>query len=739
MTDPEPSSTEREPVKFGTFTGVFTPTLLTILGVIMYVRVGWVVGNAGLLGAFLILGLGILITLCTGLSLSSIATNTRIGPGGPYAIMNRSLGIEVGGAIGIPLYLTRPLGVAMYIIGFREGLIWAYAPLAEYAMPVDLAIFAVLFGIAFKSADLAFKTQYFIMAVIVLSLISIFTSTAPSEATHTVELWGTYPGSPDTNPAFKGADFWMVFAVFFPATTGILAGANMSGDLENPRRAIPRGTLWAIAISTVLYFAVAIWCARAGTLEELSQNYDFIIENSRWPVLVFAGLLGATASSALAGLVGGPRILMAMGENGIIPFSKELSQTTDGEPRAAIVVTGVLTLASIMVRDLNTVAPLVTMFFLITYCTINVVVLLEGSLGLVSYRPTLKVPLIVPLAGLIGCVFSMFIINPTFSLLSVAMVGATYMYMRGVKPDGEGGEDVRSSIFMAVAEWAASRVTAEDMDNVRAWKPHLLVPVEDTENLRGSLPMLLDLARPEGTIKLMGVASREAPESLLPKLERIGKDLRSRGERAFYTMVDIDHYENAVNVGIMALQGAFFRPNLVFSRLPEDDSADARLHSVVQTARQTRVGVVLESLHPKTGLGQQRDIRLWIGPSPDWDPNAAFDTSSLDLVLLMGFRLWRVWNGRLTVTVVAHDRADELAAKAYLDTICDLARLSASVEREVLFGDFDECVKTASAVDLSILGLDADAPNFEGARKLTTDTRGSCLFVLDSGRESARA
>ena len=85
-----------EPVRFGTFTGVFTPTLLTILGVIMYVRMGWVVGNAGLMGSFLILGLAMAITTCTGLSLSSIATNTRIGGGGPYAIMNKSLGLEVG-------------------------------------------------------------------------------------------------------------------------------------------------------------------------------------------------------------------------------------------------------------------------------------------------------------------------------------------------------------------------------------------------------------------------------------------------------------------------------------------------------------------------------------------------------------------------------------------------------------------------------------------------------------------
>ncbi|MFT4978702.1 MAG: solute carrier family 12 sodium/potassium/chloride transporter 2, partial [Myxococcota bacterium] len=338
--------------KFGTFTGVFTPTLLTILGVIMFVRVGWVVGNAGLGGALLILGLGLMITICTGLSLSSIATNTRIGPGGPYAIMNKSLGLEVGGSIGIPLYLTRPLGVAMYIFGCREGILWIAPDLSP--MLVDLGVFAVLFSLAFKSADLAFKAQYAIMVVVVLSLLSIFLSPVSIQEPVDIVWWGDYPGDPETG--FVGTGFWGVFAVFFPATTGILAGANMSGDLKDPRRAIPIGTMAAIGLSSIIYVAVAIWAARTGTLEELSQNYNHVIDKSLFPPLVLAGLLGATASSALAGLVGGPRILMAMGENGIIPFSDAMAKIQGGEPRNALLVTGVLTLAAIMVRDLNAIA-----------------------------------------------------------------------------------------------------------------------------------------------------------------------------------------------------------------------------------------------------------------------------------------------------------------------------------------------------------------------------------------------
>ncbi len=720
--------------KFGTFTGVFTPTFLTIMGVILYVRMGWVVGNAGLGGALTILGLGILITTCTGLSLSSIATNTRIGDGGPYAIMNKSLGLEVGGSIGIPLYLTRPLGVAMYIFGFREGLQWVLPGLP--ALLVDLGIFAVLFGIAYRSADLAFKTQYFIMGLIALSLISIFASPVSWEEPVAFDWFGTYPTDPETG---QSPGYWGVFAVFFPATTGILAGANMSGDLKNPRRAIPVGTLWAIVFSSIIYFAVAFWCARTGTLEELASNTNHIIDKSLFPPLVLAGLLGATASSALAGLVGGPRILMAMGQNRVVPFSEQMAKLRGGEPRTALLVTGALTIACIMLRDLNAIAPLVTMFFLITYCMINVVVLFEGSLGLVSYRPTLAVPLLVPAVGLTGCIFSMFIINPTFSLVSMAVVVATYFFMRAQIKGRDDNEDVRSSVFTAFAEWAAARVTPEDMENIRAWKPHVLVPVEDAEALRGSFPLLMDLAAPEGSVNLLGVPTRFSCERLGPRLEYLSAAFREQGVLSSWATVRMDDYDAAVMTSLEALQSAFFRPNLVFTRVPPPGPRRADKLVVLDSALAIRVGVLLYAAHPTAGLGRRMDVHLWVRGDPSWQADAAFASGNLNLLLLMGFRLSRIWKGDLRLITVISDTAEEAQALAFLDELCDLARFPDTVERVVSCGDLSSAVAELPPADLSLFGLQRETPNLEWAESMVKMTRGSCLFVLDSGRESARA
>ncbi|MEM6377646.1 MAG: amino acid permease, partial [Bacteroidota bacterium] len=332
-----------QPTKlFGTFGGVFTPTLLTILGVIMYLRLGWVVGNAGLLGAWLIIIISFLITLTTALSMSSITTNIRIGAGGAYAIISQSLGLEVGGSLGIPRYVSQGLAVTMYIFGFREG--WLFIFPEHPAFLVDLITFLVIYGIAYISADLAIRTQFLIMGVIAASLVVIvlaaFNGSMEQSGVDALS-WGTFEGSIENN--FSGTNFWLVFAVFFPAATGIMAGANMSGELKNPRRSIPIGTLWAIGVSFVVYMALAYWIARSATKEELLTNYNIMMDKSFFPPLVIAGVLGATFSSALASMVGSSRILYAMGQQGILPGSKWLGQMNKtGQPRNAMIVTGIL-------------------------------------------------------------------------------------------------------------------------------------------------------------------------------------------------------------------------------------------------------------------------------------------------------------------------------------------------------------------------------------------------------------
>jgi amino acid transporter len=452
--------------KYGTFGGVFVPTLLTILGVILFLRQGWVIGNAGLLGGWLIITLAFVIVTFTALSMSCITTNIRIRAGGAYSIISQSLGLEVGGSVGVPLYLAQTFAITMYIFGFREG--WLYIFPDHYAILVDLVVFGALFGIAFLSAKLAFRIQYIILAVIIGALISVGATVFTGAMEHSIQWWGEFPGAPEND--FEGVGFWVVFAVLFPAATGIMAGANMSGELKNPKKSIPVGTISAIVISYVIYMASGYWFARVAPVNELVSNYNVMIDYAFWAPAVLGGLLGATFSSALASIVGAPRILQALGDHRIFPGGEIFSKLAkNGEPRNAILMTGGLVLATLLLRDLNTIAPLITMFFLITYMMINLVVFIEQRMDMISFRPTFPIPKFVPFLGTVGCLFTMFIINSTFGLVALGFVIVTYFYLTNRKLKVPYG-DMRSGLFVSLAEWAAKRVSLLPENNERAWK-----------------------------------------------------------------------------------------------------------------------------------------------------------------------------------------------------------------------------------------------------------------------------
>ncbi|HZD03748.1 MAG TPA: hypothetical protein VE173_02490, partial [Longimicrobiales bacterium] len=295
------------PGGLGTFGGVFTPSILTILGVIMYLRFGWVVGNVGLVGALIIVTLSTSITFLTGLSVAAIATDQRVRIGGAYYMISRSLGLETGGAVGIPLYLAQGLSVALYTVGFAESVTDAFPSVDQRA--VGLVTTAAVAVLALTSARAAIRAQYVIMAAIVLSLIS-FALGKPLEGT-VVEMWGA--------PAHLSQPFWSVFAVFFPAVTGIMAGVNMSGDLEDPGRSIPRGTFAAIGVGYVIYMGLPILLAARADATTLLEDPLIMRRIAWWGDAILLGVWGATLSSAVGSILGAPRVLQALARDGVLP------------------------------------------------------------------------------------------------------------------------------------------------------------------------------------------------------------------------------------------------------------------------------------------------------------------------------------------------------------------------------------------------------------------------------------
>ena len=264
--------------KLGTFIGVFTPSILTILGVILFLRTGWVVGNVGLVGAIAIVVIANAVTFATALSVSTVATNMRVGAGGAYYIISRSLGVEIGAAIGIPLFLAQAFSVTLYAFGLAESLqlIWPDLP----QKPVATATVLIVALLAARGADLALRLQLPIMGGIVLALGALVFGVA-SNTPEAVELAG----------ASDGIEFWPVFAVFFPAVTGIMAGVSLSGDLDHPARSIPRGSIAAVLVGFVVYLGVVVGLGIAATPEELvNDNLIWFTLAGALGFLIFPGL-----------------------------------------------------------------------------------------------------------------------------------------------------------------------------------------------------------------------------------------------------------------------------------------------------------------------------------------------------------------------------------------------------------------------------------------------------------------
>ena len=419
---------------FGTFAGVFTPSILTILGAIMFLRANFVVGHAGVAGAVLILLLAKLITLLTSLSVSAVSTNMQVRGGGAYFMISRTLGPEFGGSIGAALFLAQALSVPFYLLAFTEALTSTFPASAPHALTIMLVTGAALFAVSYIGASWAIRTQYVIMAVLVLAIAAFLGGGLRLFSTETLQA----NMAPSGDPAFP---FWVVFAIYFPAVTGILAGINMSGDLADPARSIPKGTLLAVAAGFVIYLAGIVVAGGAYARAELiARPYSLLEDNALFGTgaLVAAGVIAATLSSALGSYLGAPRILQALARDDILPGIRFLGRGARGtdEPRRGLVLTGVITAGVLVAANrageqaLNSVAAVITMFFLYTYGMINLAAFVEGHGLNPSFRPRFRLfHWATALLGALGCFGVAMLIDAVAATTAVLAVALLYWYI----------------------------------------------------------------------------------------------------------------------------------------------------------------------------------------------------------------------------------------------------------------------------------------------------------------------
>lgn len=692
---PTSSPDNGSPSGLTTFGGVFTPSILTILGVIMYLRFGWVVGNVGLMGTLFIVTLSTSITFLTGLSIASIATDQRVKTGGAYYMISRSLGIEAGGAVGIPLYLAQALSVALYTIGFAESVVNVFPALDEKL--VALATTGAVTVLALKSARAAIKAQYVIMGAIGLSLLSLVFG-SPVETTVVAA----------SNP--EPAGFWVVFAVFFPAVTGIMAGVNMSGDLKDPGRSIPVGTLAAIAVGYLIYMAIPFLLVGRASPEELVGDPMIMRRIAFWGDAIIMGVWGATLSSAVGSILGAPRVLQALARDGVLPpFLRFLGQGsgTEDEPRIGTAFTFALAAITVLLADLNIVAPILTMFFLTTYGVLNITAGLERFLGNPSFRPKFRVHWLFSLAGAVGCTMVMFLINPVATGAAVAIVLVIYFWLERQELRSAWG-DVRNGIWFNLTRTGLLRLRGTV--DAKNWRPHLLV-LSGAPTRRWHLVELASaLSHNRG---LVTVASVLTGPSVTPKrMERMSSSiydyLDKQGVQALVRIIRADDpFEGGVQLMTTYGLGTLV-PNTVVLGASERAEAHAGYCRMLEQFHAAQRNALVVRTNPQRGFGARRHIDVW------WGGRKGNGALMVILSWLLSTSLeWR--GSTVTVKMAVPTDAAAVGARANLENILHASRTGAVAE-VLVTGDrpFWDLIRESSATaDLVFLGMAKPGPHFE--------------------------
>lgn len=473
---PRESVTEKKTGTLGTFAGVFTPSILTILGIILFLRLDYVVGSAGFGRALLIIGLANVISVLTSVSLSAIATNLKVKGGGDYYLISRTLGLEFGGAIGLVLFLAQSVSIAFYCIGFGEAITSMLRGENVWITPQIIAFCAVsfLFIFAWLGADWATRFQYVVMALLVAALLSFFVGGIPQwNSDILLQNWAAPKDSPD---------FWLIFAIFFPAVTGFTQGVSMSGDLKDPGKSLPLGTFMAVGVSIVVYFGVAIVFAGALSNETLAQDANSMKRLALLKPLINAGVIAATLSSAMASFLGAPRILQSLASDRIfhyLTFFAKASGPT-GNPRRSVLLAAGIACLTISLGSLNLIASVVTMFFLISYGLLNYATYYEARATSPSFRPKFKwFDMRLSLLGFLACLFAILAIDLKTGIVAVSILFAIYQYLKRTAGPARWADSRRAYSLQRVRENILA--AGAEPEHPRDWRPQILAFSNDPQ------------------------------------------------------------------------------------------------------------------------------------------------------------------------------------------------------------------------------------------------------------------
>ena len=639
--------------KFGT-APVFFTAISTILGAIMFLRFGYAVGNVGFLGTLAIIGFAHLVTIPTGMAIAEIATNERVRGGGEYYIISRSFGINVGGAIGLALFLSQAVSVGFYMLAFAEafdpligwvnsefGLQWTDKRLISLPAVIFLSILLL-----FKGANMGMNALYVVVGILAFSLISFFIGGPTAEMGET----GFSVFSTVKNPE----GFFTVFAVIFPAFTGMTAGVGLSGDLRNPKKSIPIGTLTATLTGMVVYIFIAYKLTVSATPGQLDSDQLIMSQIAAWGPIIPIGLAAATISSAIGSILVAPRTLQAIASDKIIPSASITRWLSAGkglndEPFNATIISIGIAIFVVAVGNVNMVARVISMFFMVTYGAICLISFFNHFAADPAYRPNFKSRWYISLLGFLLTIFLMFKMDPAYAFFSILAMVGIYFFITKTRDDKEGLSTIFQGVIFQISR--ALQIFLQDAEkDSDNWRPSFICLSRDFFHRPAAFDLMRWISYRSGFATFIyfieGYLSKETNRKSKEAMNRLIKIAGIQRSNVYLDTMISPSFTSAVAQAIQLPSVSGKDTNAILFEFSREDPE--HIDEILQTiplVKATEFDICLLASNER-GFGSKHSIHIWV---------TSEDLINGGLMILLGYVIMghKEWkNAEIKITAV---------------------------------------------------------------------------------------
>jgi amino acid transporter len=723
---------------FGTPPVYFT-AISTILGAILFLRFGFSVGTLGFWGTILIIILGHLITIPTALAISELATNKKVEGGGEYFIISRSFGLNIGGTIGIALFIAQTISVAFYVIAFTEAFSFFFVwmeethdillPRQAVSIPA-MTLLSIL--IITRGANLGIRTLYWVVGIMFIALLLFFLGT---------------PGKPDgesywhANATFRNMDnFFIVFAIVFPAFTGMAAGVGLSGDLHQPAKSIPLGTIAATATGMVVYVFVSLKLAMSAGPAELTDNQLIMSNIARYGSFVIPiGLAASTISSALGSVMVAPRKLQALANDATFPSEKlnnwlRAARKKDNEPVNSSIITILIAFPFVALGTINAVAEIISMFFMVTYGSLCLISFLNHFGSSPSYRPSFRSKWYISLTGFIAAVWIMFKINLLYSILALMLISLIYYVIQRYHKNRRGLEAIfANSVFQVNRDLQVFLQQKGGRKLAREWRPSIICISENSFERKAAFNVMNWISHRYGfgtyLHLIKGYYSKQTVEQARLELKKLIRLYGKRGNHAYIDTIISPSYTSAIAQAIQVPGISGMENNLVLFEFDKENPSG--LPGIVENYALVNAGgfdVCIIASDNKE-INPDQEIHIWI---------QSIDTENANLMILLGFIITGhpLWKGSSLRIFEICNRENVESTKIRMKQILHEGRLPITEKSiEVIVPESDPAPKKiinsrSAGAALTIIGFRGDTIRKTGEKVLTGyDNIGTILFV----------